>query len=471
MPNLATTKALRFNRSAESARSDAIGEGSVESYGRYVNPQWIRLLDLLQMNVRYTRADGAELETEDGRLILDFLSGYCVHNIGHNHPCVLAELKAELSERRPAMLQSHVPDMAGELAEELCSRAGGKLQKAFFCSSGSEGVEAAIKFARAHTRRGRLLYATGAFHGLTTGALALMGDPFWKEGFGELLPGTAEIPFGELTALRGKLEKKDVAALILEPIQGEGGVKLPPADYLREAQMLCGRYGTLFVLDEVQTGFYRTGKFLAAHHYHLEPDMVVLAKALSGGLVPSGAVLMSNEIFNSVYDSLKRAIVHTSTYSENSLSMRAGLATLEVLDGERLGERAQHMGEHLRAVLKSTLEPYEMVKEVRGAGLLCGIEFRAPKKLGLRISFEAFNKVHPAMFGQMVVMRLFREKGILTQLCGNNFSVLKVAPPLVITKDQLDEFIAAVRDVVGEMHHSAAFWSDGLALAARAAGI
>ena len=201
-------------------------------YQERVNPQWVRLLDVLQMNARYTRCEGTELFTEDGRRILDFLSGYCVHNLGHNHPAIVDALKDELDRHGPAMLQSHVPGLAGELADKLCWRAGGRVNKVFFCSSGSEGVEAAIKFSRAHTRRNGMLYAEGAFHGLTCGALSLMGDPFWRETFGPMLPDTEAVPFGDLEALERKLASKRFAAFIVEPLQGEGGVRVPPAGYL-----------------------------------------------------------------------------------------------------------------------------------------------------------------------------------------------------------------------------------------------
>jgi ornithine--oxo-acid transaminase len=320
------------------------------------------------MDVRYERCVGAELFTSDGRRIVDFLSGYCVHNVGHNHPDVVEALQRELSRCGPAMIQSHVADLAGELAERLCARAGGRLSKAFFASSGSEGVEAAIKFARAHTHRAGILAAEHAFHGLTCGALSLMSDEFWREGFGPLLPETKIIPFGSLAALEFELKSKCFAAFIVEPIQSEAGVRLPDAEYLRNAESLCRRYGTLFVLDEVQTGMYRTGTFLAAHQFGVEPDMVVLAKALSGGLVPVGAVLMSDEVCDSVYSSLPRAFVHTSTFSENSLAMSAGLATLEVLEAEGLGQRAIEAGRYLRKHLIAALRESEMVKEVRGLG-------------------------------------------------------------------------------------------------------
>ena len=441
------------------------------SYADYVNPQWVRLLDLLQMNVRYARCIGAELETEDGDCILDFLSGYCVHNAGHNHPAVIAALKAELDRSGPAMLQSHVPELAGELAERLCQVAGGRLSKVFFCNSGSEGVETVIKFARAHTRRNGLLYARGAFHGLTCGALSLMDNPFWGEGFGPLLPEVDSVPFSDLNALEQKLKSNRIAAFIVEPVQAEGGIQIPDREYLKAAQTFCQRHGTLFVLDEVQTGMYRTGPFLAAHHFDVQPDMVVLAKALSGGLVPVGAVLMSEAVYDSVYSSLKRAIVHTSTYSENGLAMRAGLATLDVLECDQLGKRATDIGEELRQRLREALSDYEMVKEIRGIGLLSGIEFQPPSTIRLRVPFEAFRRVNAAMFGQMLVMRLFRHEQVLTQICGNNFMVLKAAPPLVVQPSQIDCFVAAIERVVALMHSSNSFWGDALGLAKRAVNI
>jgi ornithine--oxo-acid transaminase len=435
-------------------------------YQDCVNPQWERLLNVLQLNVRYRRCQGSELHTEDGRRILDFLSGYCVHNAGHNHPDIIEALKDELDQCGPAMLQSHVPELAGELAERLCSRAGGRLKKAFFCSSGSEGVEAAIKFSRAHTGRTGLLYAEGAFHGLTCGALSLMGDSFWREGFGPMLPETEQIPFGNLGALEEKLATRKHAAFIVEPIQSEAGIRVPAREYLETAQALCKRYRTLFVLDEVQTGMYRTGPFLASHLFHADPDMVVLAKALSGGLIPSAAVLTTDEVYDSVYGSLKRALIHTSTFSENGLAMRAGLATLNVLEREGLGDRAIVMGQYLRDRLREALAGYEMVKEVRGEGLLNGIEFAAPRKLTLRVPFEAFMKIHPAMFGQVLVMQLFR-RGFLTQVCGNNFMVLKAAPPLVIREQEADEFVRAAAEVVESMHSSTTFWTEALGMARR----
>jgi ornithine--oxo-acid transaminase len=449
----------------QATRSD---EGTEGLYERYVNPQWVKLLDALQMNVSYVRCSGAELHTADGRLILDFNSGYCVHNVGHNHPRVIAALKDELGKCGPAMLQSHVPDLAGKLAARLCELAGGSLTKVFFGSSGSEGIEAAIKFARAHTRRSGILCASGGFHGLTCGALSLMSNPFWRNGFGSLLPDTEFTPYGDLVELERKLATKAFAAFILEPIQGEGGVLVPSREYLPSVQALCRRYDTLLVLDEVQTGLCRTGPFLAAHHFAVEPDMVVLAKALSGGLVPCSAVLMSDAISASVYSSLRRAVIHTSTFGENAMAMRAGLTTLDILADERLGERSMLAGEHLRRALTERLAKYEMVGEIRGLGLLNAIQFKPPRSLKFRILFEAFAKIHPAIFGQIVVARMFRDHGILNQVCGNDFMVLKISPPLVVDDGQLNRFVSAVEDIVDLMHTSNGFWSEALGMAQRA---
>ncbi len=457
--------------STATAAAAALASNSESLYTEHVNPQWVRLLEVLGMKVRYERCEGVELHTTGGRAILDFLSGYCVHNAGYNHPAIVAAIRAELDRRGPGMLQSHVPELAGELASALCERAGGHLSKVFFASSGSEAVEAAIKFSRAHTKRSGLLSASGAFHGLTLGSLSLMDDPFWRGNFGPFLENCETVPFADLAALEQRLATRRFAAFVVEPLQAEAGIRVPPPGYLRAAHELCRKYGTVFVLDEVQTGMYRTGPFLAAHHDHASADIVVLAKALSGGLVPVSATVMTEEIYRAVFGSLKRSIVHASTFSENPLSMRAGLATLETLEVEELGPRAAERGEYLRKRLAESLSGYEMIKEIRGLGLLNGIEFQPPKKVALRLPFQTFHSIHPAMFGQVIVMRLFRDHGILAQICGNHFHTLKCAPPLIITEEQLDRFVSALTTIVDLMHTSPLFWTEALGMARRVVNI
>ena len=433
-----------------------MGTFSQAAYEAHVNPQWVRLLNLLEMNAEYEVCSGEELRIRDGRVILDFLSGYCVYNVGHNHPRIIEALRREIESCGPSMLQNHVAASAGELAEILCSRAGGSLNKAHFTTSGTEGIETAIKFSRAVTGRDGLLAAKNAFHGLTCGSLSLMDQRYWTEGFGPPIPGVAFVDFDDVDALERELVTRNYAALILEPIQGEGGIVVSSDGYLQRAQDLCRENGTLFVLDEVQTGLYRTGKFLAAHHYGLDPDMVIMAKALSGGFIPMGAVLMTDQIYDSVYCSAKRALVNTSTFSENSLGTRAALSTIEVLEDEGLGERALHLGQSFRERLREALSEYEMVSEVRGLGFFTGVVFGQPR-------------IHPGLFGQMIVMRLFREFGILTQVCGNNLLVIKATPPLNVHEKSLDHFTVAFKQVVEAMQSSKRPWQDAMKLIARTA--
>src|SRR5580692_6652629 len=262
-----------YNPMATQASKVSPAHSLSSSYEEYVNPQWVALLNILDMNVRYERCAGSELFTKDGRRILDFLSGYCVHNTGHNHPYIVQALKDELDKSGPTMLQSHVPEIAGELAKRLCQLAGSGLEKVYFGSSGSEGVEAAIKFARATTGRAGIVYANKSFHGLTAGALSLMNDAFWREGFGPLLQDTVGVDYGDTSALESALRSKRHAALVLEPVQAEAGIRVPSKAYLQEAQELCRKTGTLFVIDEVQTGMFRTGTFLASHQFELRPDI------------------------------------------------------------------------------------------------------------------------------------------------------------------------------------------------------
>jgi ornithine--oxo-acid transaminase len=436
-------------------------------HAHHVNPQWARLLDVLGLNVRYASARGAELVTTDGHRILDFDSGRCVHNAGHNHPRIVRAVRAQLDLDAPVMLHGHAPELAGELAARLCARAGGRAGKVLFTSSGSEGVEAAIKFARARTRRAGILAASGAFHGLTCGALSLMDGPFWREGFGPLLEDARSVPFGDLDALAAELGTRRHAAFIVEPVQVEAGVCVAPAGYLQTAETLCRETGTLFVVDEVQTGLHRTGPFLASHHFGLDPDMIVLAQALSGGLVPVGALLMSDAIYDAVYSSFKRAAVHSSSFGENALAMRAGLATMDVLEEEELGPRAARLGDWLRGELRARLARFPTVRGVHGLGMLSAIKFGPPRSLRMRMPFEAFSRVHPAMFGQVLVMHLFHDGGIFGQMCANQHMSLKVAPPLVASEAQLGAFVDAVEGVVVEMHASRYFWNQALGMARR----
>jgi ornithine--oxo-acid transaminase len=440
-------------------------------YARHVNEPWVRLLSMLDMDVRFTQSVGARLRTSDGQEYLDFLSGYGVYNVGHHHPRVVAALVEELHGSRPTMLQSEVPELASILAERLSKLAGGGLDKVYFTNTGSEGIETVIKFARAHTKRDTILYAAGGFHGLTCGALSLMSNPWWRDGFGPLLPDTHPVPFGDLNALEEALKSSRVAAFVTEPIQAEAGVRVPPADYLREAAALCKKHGALFVLDEVQTGMYRTGTFLAAHQFDVEPDMVVMAKAMSGGFVPVGAVLMTDAICDSVYSSVARSFIHASTFGENSLAMRACLATLDVIHDEGLGARAVILGERFRAGVNALVRESQLLKECRGVGSMNGIELQAPSSLTQRLLWSSFEKLHPGLFGQMCVKSLFHDGRVLVQMCGHDHKVIKAIPPLVASEAQIDQFIQAFARLLETIEtEKARFWGQGLAIGRKAVG-
>lgn len=442
-----------------------------ERYADYINPEWVKLLSMLGLNRVFNRSLGAELFSDSGEIYLDFLSGYGVYNVGHHHPHITAELIDELQSQRPSMLQSHVPTLAAQLAERLCRLAGGRVEKVYFGSTGSEGVESAIKFSRAFTKRDAILYAEGGFHGLTYGALSLMSNPWWREGFGPLLADTKAVPFGDIEALKREISTGKYASYIVEPIQGESGVVMPPQDYFREAQRLCDKHGTLLVIDEVQTGIHRTGPFIASHLFGIEPDMVILAKALSGGQVPVGALLMRSDICRSVYSSVDKAFVHASTFGENSLAMRAGLATLDVVEKEKLGERSTRLGEMLRAELTTRLSRFEMIKEVRGSGLFNAIQFQPPKSISLGLLYRGLAKAHPGLFGQMVVKALFEDEKILSQMAGNNFLAIKSLPPLILKEDQLTRYVSSVERVCEMMvTEKTKFWSQAIKIAAKAFG-
>jgi ornithine--oxo-acid transaminase len=246
-----------------------------------------------------------------------------------------------------------VSTLAAILAERLLVRVP-YLDKVFFLNSGSEAVEAGIKFARAATGRPGIIYCERAFHGLSYGALSINGDDIYRNGFEPFLPGCVRIPFNDLVGLERALHSRTAAAFIVEPIQGKG-VNMPANDYLKSAADLCRRHGTLFIADEVQTGMGRTGRFLAVEHWNVEPDMVLLAKTLSGGHVPVGAVLTRKRIFDKVFDRMDRAIAHGSTFGGNDLAMAAGIATLDVLASERLVENAGQMGRRLLQALTTMI--------------------------------------------------------------------------------------------------------------------
>lgn len=430
---------------------------------RYLNEQFVRVLKTIGYDVGFQKGQGQYLYDRAGDKYLDLLSGFGVFAVGRNHPAVREALKSVLDADMPNLVQFDVSTLAGILAERLLEYVP-YLDKVFFANSGAETVEAAIKFARGATGRPGIVYCGHAFHGLSYGALSLTDDPNFRLGFEPLLPGCTSIPFNDLAALDRALSSRQVAAFIVEPIQGKG-VNLPSDEFLPGALALCRKYGTLLIADEIQTGIGRTGKFLAVEHWNVEPDMVLLAKALSGGHVPVGALLTRKNIFDKIFSQMDRAVVHGSTFSKNDLAMAAGIATLEVIKAENLIDKAARRGAELQMALTRLVPGYELMKEVRGKGLMLGVEFGPPKSLRLRASWNVLETANKGLFCQLITVPLFKEHKILTQVAGHGSHTIKLLPPLVITEEDCNWIATSFDEVIAASHKvPGAIWSLGKTL-------
>jgi ornithine--oxo-acid transaminase len=419
----------------------ARGGESLDLWAKTINPQFARVLRTIGFDRTWERAEGAYLWDSKGQRFLDMLGGFGMFNVGRNNSNVRAALVEALELDLPGSVQLGASPLPPLLAEALLERTPARLERVLFCSSGTEAVEAALKLGRAATRRSRVLSLEHAFHGLTLGSLSANGNPEFTRRFGPLLPGFDRVPLGDLEALEVELRGEDVAVFLVEPVQGKG-VHLPPEGYLAAAQELCRRYGTLFCVDEVQTGLGRTGKLFAFEHWSLEPDLVTVAKSLSGGYVPVGALLMSKAVHEAVFDSMENAFSHGSTFAPNELAMAAGLATLGEIEEQGLVEHAGAMGRRLLELTEPLVERHEVVREVRGLGLLWAIEFREPSSRGR--AYRMVERLQPGLFSQLVVVPLFRDHHMLIQVAGHGLQVIKGIPPLVVTEDDLAEFADAL---------------------------
>ncbi len=420
----------------------------LELHARVVNPQFVRMLRAIGFDRRWARAEGAHLYDADGNRFLDWLGGFGMYNVGRNNPRVKAALHEALDLDTPGKLALGVNPLGAILADELLKRAPQSLGRVLFTSSGTEAVEAAIKIGRAATGRSRVVSVDRGFHGLTLGALSASGDPAFTDRFQPLLPGFERVPFGDLDALEAALRSEDVALFVVEPIVGHG-VFLPPAGYLEGAQELCRRYGTLFCVDEVQSGLGRTGKLFALEHWGLEPDVVAVAKSLSGGYVPVGATLFRDAVFDAVFDSLEHSLSHGSTFQPNDLAMVAGLATLHELEEQQLVERSARIGELLLEQTRPLVERYDVVKDVRGLGLMWAIELGEPEAGG-RTTYRLLERMQPALFSQLVVVPLFTDHRVLSQVAGHGLNVIKGLPPLVLSEEDVDWFVDALDATLAE---------------------
>ncbi|HLI44662.1 MAG TPA: aspartate aminotransferase family protein [Acidimicrobiales bacterium] len=419
----------------------------------FLNPQLARVLKTIGMDRFYERGEGCYLIDRDGERYLDFLSGFGVYALGRSHPVIKKALHDALDMDLPNLVQLDCALLPGLLAEALVGTLHGGIGRCFFSNSGAEANEAAIKFAKYATGRPRVLYAEHAFHGLTNGALSLNGGKEFRDGFGPLLPGCDPVGFGDLDALERELRRGDVAAFVVELIQGKG-VYLASEEYWTGVQRLCRQHHTLFVADEVQTGLGRTGRMWAHEHYGLEPDIVTISKALSGGYVPVGATACSAEIFDRVYSKMERAVVHSSTFGRNQLAMVAGLATLQTLEDEGIVDHAREMGERFQQALAPLVEKYEMFHEVRGKGLMIGLVFGEPSSLRLKSRWKMLEGARKGLFSQLVVGPLFNRHRILTQVAADSVNIVKLLPPLICGDAEVELFVSALDDVLADAHRN-----------------
>jgi len=434
----------------------------------YLNNQMVRVLRTIGYDRNYKKAIGQYLYDQDNNEYLDLLSGFGTFAIGRNHPTVISALQETLGMELPNLVQMDVSLLSGLLAKDILTTCPDNLEKMFFCNSGTEAVEAALKFARYTTKRPRIVHCEHAFHGLTMGSLSLNGEEIFREGFGPLLPNCAAVPFNDLEALERELSTKDVAAFIVEPVQGKG-VNVPDDNYLPEVERLCKKYGTLFIADEIQTGIGRTGKFWAIDHWGVKPDMILMAKALSGGFVPVGGVAMTTKIMDTVFNRMDRAVVHGSTFSKNNMAMAAGLATLEVMRAENLVENSAKVGGDIIATINAMSGKYEFLKEARGKGLMIAIEFHAPKSLGLKAAWAMLEAANKGLFCQMITIPLFKEHRVLSQVAGHGMNVVKLLPPLNLTAKDRDWIIDSMETTIADTHNvTGSIWTLGKNLASHA---
>src|SRR5437879_349553 len=426
-----------------------LGE-NYELHDRHINRSLVAAQRVIGFDKIYARAEGAYLYDMDNNACLDFLSGYSVFNIGRNHPVVKKAIRDVLDLDLPNMVQMDCSLLSGLLAEAITKRTPPHLDAVFFCNSGTEAMEGAIKFARAATGRKRAVSLASAFHGLSLGSLSLMGCESFTEGFGPLMEGfDARVPLDDIDELDRQLRAGDVAAFVIETVQGKG-CQTSKTDFFVRAQELCRKYGTLLISDEVQTGLGRTGKMFGFQHWDLEPDIITLAKTLSGGYVPCGAIVMRREIYQKTFSRMDRCVVHSTTFGRNNLAMACGLASLEVIDSENLIENSAKMGALLMHKIDMLREKHSFIKEVRGKGLMIAIEFHEPEEFKLKMAWKFLHKIDKVLFAQMVVTQMLSKHRILTQVAGHAMDVLKILLPLIIGAREIDLFVIALDDLLSD---------------------
>ena len=415
------------------------------AFGRYVNPPLARFLALSGRDQRFVRAEGCTLETDGGEMYADWIAGFGSLNLGHNPPPVLESLQRHLAQAAPNLHIEALNPYSGRLAEALVRAAGPGFGTCFFCNSGTEAVEAAIKLAMAATRRREIVYCEGGYHGTTLGSLTMMAGGDYRAPFEPLLGGFHAIPFDDLAALEGAL-KQCPAAFVVEPVQVESGVRILAPGFLPAAKDLCQRYGALLILDEVQTGMGRTGRLFAFHEEGIAPDVLVLAKSLGGGMMPLGAIVIGEGLFQRAYGDGVKSEIHNSTFGGNALACIAGLEALaQIAAPEFLARVAQRAGE-LQTLIQDAIGAHALVSRIALKGLLGGISLVEADHPWFSWSHWGLDELsgRPAA-GALLAHRMHRRK-FLVQICGHDWSTLRVEPPLIVSSEESRRFALALRE-------------------------
>ena len=419
---------------------------SLELNKSYLNLSLIKLLSVAGFAKYMTKAIGTKVYDSNGTEYTDFLAGFGSLNIGHNHPQVFEAI--EKVKDFPNLLQICPGSLSAVLANNLAAITPGNLQRSFFCNSGAEAVEAAIKLARIATGKKTILSASNSFHGKTLGALTVTGKEKYRENFTPLLPDVYYFPFNDIPELEIKIKETNPAAIILEPVQGEGGVIIPEKGYLSAVRTLCNRHNVLLILDEIQTGLGRTGKMFACDHEQVVPDIMCLAKSLSGGVIPIGAIITSHQIWQDAYGSIDKAALHTSTFGGNTFASAAAIATIEVILQNNLLQQSEEKGNYFLEKLKALQGRHALIKDIRGIGLFIGIELSEPRGLLNNLSGGLLKKMSHEYFGTLVAAKLFSDHHIITAYTLNNPNVIRVEPSLTINYEEIDHFIDSFDNIL-----------------------
>jgi len=420
----------------------------VSNHRQYGNSGLTGLLAMLGLDKKFVKAEGNYVWDDQGNRYVDFLAGYGSVSLGHNHPKVVEAVRKV--DTLPNILQVSLPTISGALARNLAVIAPGELQRTFFGNSGTEAVEAALKIARGASGKSEFVYADNSFHGKTFGSLTVTGREKYQKPFEPLVPGARSIPFDDIPALEKSLQNKKVAAFIVEPVQGEGGINVPHSGYLAEAKKMCSRYGALLIVDEIQTGLGRTGKLFACEYDDVVPDIMCLAKSLGGGVMPIGATMTTDDIWQKALGGPTKCTLHTSTFGGNTRACAAGIAAVQVIIEDKLSDAAADKGAYLMQKLAALKEKHEAVKDIRGKGLMVGLEFKEPTSGVLKaISFGVVNALSKEYLAAMVSGELANKHHVITAYTLNNPNVIRLEPPLTIAKEDMDYVVSSLDEVLG----------------------